>query len=50
MVTHDPRALGYVDDVFHLDKGLLLEGEHAARASEALRMALGGPHPTETAP
>lgn len=41
MVTHDPRALGYVDDVFHLDKGLLLKGENAARASEALRMALG---------
>ena len=42
MVTHDPRALGYADDVFHLDKGILLEGESAARASEALRMALGG--------
>jgi putative ABC transport system ATP-binding protein len=49
MVTHDPRALGYVDDVFHLDKGILLEGEMAARASEALRMALGGVVSTEAA-
>jgi len=47
MVTHDPRALSYVDDVFHLDKGVLLEGESHARASEALRMALGAPATAE---
>src|SRR5436190_1973077 len=27
MVTHDPRALRFVDEAYHLDKGLLLEGE-----------------------
>jgi putative ABC transport system ATP-binding protein len=48
MVTHDPRALPYVDDVFHLDKGILLEGESAARASEALRLALGPASSAET--
>jgi putative ABC transport system ATP-binding protein len=42
MVTHDPRALRFVDEAFHLDKGLLLEGEDAARAAEALRIAAGG--------
>jgi len=44
MVTHDPRALRFVDQALHLDKGLLLEGEDAARASEAIRLAAGG-HP-----
>jgi putative ABC transport system ATP-binding protein len=43
MVTHDPRALRFVDEVFHLDKGLLLEGEAAERAAEALRVAAGAP-------
>jgi putative ABC transport system ATP-binding protein len=43
MVTHDPRAIRYVDDVYHLDKGLLLEGEAAARAADAIEMAAGGP-------
>ncbi len=42
MVTHDPRALRYVDAVFHLDKGILLEGQDADRASEAIRLAAGG--------
>ena len=42
MVTHDPRALRFVDDVFHLDKGILLEGEAAQRAAEAIRHAAGG--------
>jgi putative ABC transport system ATP-binding protein len=42
MVTHDPRALRFVDLVFHLDKGLLLEGEDARRAHDALVMAAGG--------
>jgi putative ABC transport system ATP-binding protein len=41
MVTHDPRALRFVDDVFHLDKGVLLEGRDADRASEAIRIAAG---------
>jgi putative ABC transport system ATP-binding protein len=42
MVTHDPRALRFVDQSFHLDKGLLLEGEAARRAHDALVMAAGG--------
>ena len=42
MVTHDPRALRFVDEVFHLDKGMLLEGEEAERAGEAMRFAAGG--------
>jgi putative ABC transport system ATP-binding protein len=42
MVTHDPRALRFVDQVFHLDKGLLLEGEEAKRAHDALVLAAGG--------
>lgn len=27
MVTHDPRAERYVDQIFHLDKGVLVESE-----------------------
>jgi putative ABC transport system ATP-binding protein len=42
MVTHDPRALRFVDEAYHLDKGLLLEGEEAARAEAAIMMAAGG--------
>ncbi|HYD46858.1 MAG TPA: ABC transporter ATP-binding protein [Terriglobales bacterium] len=42
MVTHDPRALRFVDDAYHLDKGLLLEGHEAERATEAIRLAAGG--------
>lgn len=42
MVTHDPRALRFVDRAFHLDKGTLLEGEEAERAHEAIMMAAGG--------
>ncbi len=34
MVTHDPRAEEYVDDVLHLDKGLLL-GEVGATDAPA---------------
>src|SRR5947199_1702427 len=41
MVTHDPRALRFVDDAYHLDKGVLLEGEDAARAQEAIRVSAG---------
>src|SRR3989441_6646708 len=41
MVTHDPRALRFVDDAHHLDKGVLLEGEEAARAREAIRVSAG---------
>jgi putative ABC transport system ATP-binding protein len=44
MVTHDPRALRFVDEVFHLDKGILLEGHEADRASEAIRIAAGEAH------
>jgi len=42
MVTHDPRALRFVDHAFHLDKGILLEGEDAARADRAVQLAAGG--------
>jgi putative ABC transport system ATP-binding protein len=28
MVTHDPRAERYVDQIFHLDKGVLVNGGH----------------------
>jgi len=42
MVTHDPRALRFVDEALHLDKGLLLEGEDAQRAADAIRLAAGG--------
>jgi putative ABC transport system ATP-binding protein len=42
MVTHDPRALRFVDDALHLDKGILLEGDAAVRAGDAIRMAAGG--------
>jgi putative ABC transport system ATP-binding protein len=42
MVTHDPRALRFVDLAFHLDKGQLLEGAEAARAQEAVAMAASG--------
>jgi putative ABC transport system ATP-binding protein len=42
MVTHDPRALRFVDHAFHLDKGRLLEGDDAERAHEAILLAAGG--------
>lgn len=42
MVTHDPRALRFVDQAFHLDKGLLLEGDDADRAHQAIVIAAGG--------
>lgn len=45
MVTHDPRALRFVDEAYHLDKGVLLEGEEADRAHEAIRIAAGH-HPS----
>jgi putative ABC transport system ATP-binding protein len=41
MVTHDPRALRFVDHAYHLDKGLLLEGIDAERARAALDLGLG---------
>jgi putative ABC transport system ATP-binding protein len=44
MVSHDPRALRFVDKALHLDKGVLLEGEDAARAHEAILIA-GGAQP-----
>jgi putative ABC transport system ATP-binding protein len=51
MVTHDDRALRYVDDVYHLDKGAIRGDGEVPRASErprlaahgAERAALGGP-------
>jgi putative ABC transport system ATP-binding protein len=43
MVTHDPRALRFVDEVFHLDKGRLLAGAEAERAGRVLSAALGLP-------
>ena len=42
MVTHDPRALRYVDHAHHLDKGVLLDADAAARASAALQASVSG--------
>jgi putative ABC transport system ATP-binding protein len=47
MVTHDPRALRFIDGVFHLDKGRLLAGAEAEQAARALRAALGMPEDVE---
>jgi putative ABC transport system ATP-binding protein len=33
MVTHDPRAARYVDQIFHLEKGVLVDGVSAPAAS-----------------
>jgi putative ABC transport system ATP-binding protein len=41
LVTHDLRALRWVDEVHHLDKGRLLAGDEARRASQTLEQALG---------
>ena len=41
MVTHDPRALRFVDRVFHLDKGRLLAGLEAERAARVIEATLG---------
>jgi putative ABC transport system ATP-binding protein len=35
MVTHDPRAEGYVDEVHHLDKGVLLASRTGGTAAAA---------------
>jgi putative ABC transport system ATP-binding protein len=35
MVTHDPRAEKYVDEVHHLDKGVLLPSQSGGAAAEA---------------
>ncbi len=50
MVTHDPRALRFVDQAFHLDKGILLEGDAAARADQSIRLAAGGGLTSDAAP
>ncbi len=50
MVTHDPRALRFVDDALHLDKGLLLEGDEAVRANDAVWLAAGGAPPRAAQP
>ncbi len=34
MVTHDPRAERYVDQIFHLDKGVLVDGAAATASAE----------------
>jgi putative ABC transport system ATP-binding protein len=34
MVTHDPRAERYVDQIFHLDKGVLVDGTAATASAE----------------
>jgi putative ABC transport system ATP-binding protein len=48
MVTHDPRAVRFVDRLFHLDKGRLLDGAEAERAGRAVAAALGvGPAAAE---
>lgn len=42
MVTHDPRALRYVDEAHHLDKGVLLDDAAAAQAAAALQASVTG--------
>ncbi len=37
MVTHDPRAERYVDQIFHLDKGVLVDGAAATASAEKSR-------------
>ncbi len=49
MVTHDPRAIRWVEQVYHLDKGRLLEGEEAESATALLEHALSRPHRTAEA-
>jgi hypothetical protein len=39
-----------VDQVFHLDKGRLLEGHEAERAARALEATLGVPEPAAEVP
>lgn len=41
MVTHDPRALRFVDEAHHLDKGVLLDDDAAALAAAALQASVG---------
>jgi putative ABC transport system ATP-binding protein len=41
LVTHDPRALGWVEQIFHIDKGRLLEGDEATIATQSVEQALG---------
>ncbi|MBI2964407.1 MAG: ABC transporter ATP-binding protein [Deltaproteobacteria bacterium] len=43
LVTHDPRALRWVQAIYHLDKGSLLEGVEATRATQAVEQTLGVP-------
>jgi putative ABC transport system ATP-binding protein len=42
LVTHDTRALRWVDEIYHLDKSRLLVGEEAHRATSSLQQSLGG--------
>jgi putative ABC transport system ATP-binding protein len=44
MVTHDPRAVRWVEEVYHIDKGRLLEGEEAEGATALALQTLGRPH------
>jgi len=46
LVTHDLRALHWVEEIHHLDKGRLLEGEEAKRAMQSLERVLGTPRET----
>lgn len=50
LVTHDPRALRWVDDIYHLDKSRLLAGEAARQATSSLRGSSGHPRSMAGAP
>jgi putative ABC transport system ATP-binding protein len=39
MVTHDPRAIRYVDQIFHLEKGVLVDGASVSAADRVLSRA-----------
>ena len=41
LVTHDPRAIAWVEQIYHIDKGRLLEGDEATQATEAVVRTLG---------
>ena len=49
LVTHDPRAIRWVDQIYHLDKGRLLEGEEATRATASLEQTPGAARRSATA-
>jgi putative ABC transport system ATP-binding protein len=48
LVTHDPRAIGWVEQIYHIDKGRLLEGDEATHATQSVEQTLGVSRRTAT--